>query len=187
MLAICAASVAWISSPSSHITSTKWSRTLFENTISILFGPRDDFAISRDVTRHICYPKTSTVGSGPVQVGKSLFQKIFSSNFWFAGKSLSATNSTPTGWPVQPWSQTGYIGQFLGSHQPARPQPDNAEYLLHRSPPTQEACLSVNNNWFEDGISWHDTACYHKKPFICEDSDMLIRRARALTPSVRIE
>ena len=73
---------------------------------------------------------------------------------------------------------------LLGDHPVA--QPDNAEYLLNRSPPTQEACLSVNNNWFQDGITWHDTACYHKKPFICEDSDLLIRKAKALSPSVKI-
>lgn len=105
--------------------------------------------------------------------------------FWAgSGKTIHATNSTPPNWPLQPWSRTGYIGQFLGSNPV--PQPDNAEYLLNRSPVTQEACLSVNNNWFQDGISWHDTACYHKMPFICEDSDLLIRRARALNARVNI-
>ena len=106
--------------------------------------------------------------------------------FWAgSGKVIPPTNSTPPGWPSQPWSRTGYIGQFLGSSN-AVPQPDNAEYLLNRGPVTQEACLSVNNNWFQDGITWHDTACYHKKAFICEDSDLLIRRARTLTPKVNI-
>ena len=63
------------------------------------------------------------------------------------------------------------------------PQPDNAEYLLNPSLATVEACLSINNNWYGDGITWHDTACYRKKPFMCEDSDVLIRRARALNPT----
>ena len=49
----------------------------------------------------------------------------------------------------------GYIGQFLDGHPV--PQPDNAEYLLNKSPVTQEACVSVNNNWYSDGITWHDT------------------------------
>ena len=106
--------------------------------------------------------------------------------FWSgSGQTIAATNSTPPGWPSKPWSSTGYIGQFSSSKQPV-PQPDNAEFLLNKSPATQEACLSVNNDWFQDGITWHDTACYHKKAFICEDSDLLIRKARALAPSVVI-
>jgi len=105
--------------------------------------------------------------------------------FWAgSGKTIAPTNSTPPGWPLQPWSPTGYIGQFLGSNPV--PQPDNAEYLLNRGAATQEACMSVNNNWFSDGISWHDTACYHKKSFICEDSDLLIRRAKSLSPKINI-
>jgi hypothetical protein len=36
------------------------------------------------------------------------------------------------------------------------------------------------------GPSWHDVACYHKKPFVCEDSDALMRKARQLSPSVPI-
>jgi len=108
-------------------------------------------------------------------------------NGWFwsgSGKTIAATNSTPPGWPQTPWSRSGYIGQFLDGHPV--PQPDNAEYLLNKSPVTQEACVSVNNNWYSDGITWHDTACYHKKPFVCEDSEQLMRKARALSPSVKI-
>jgi hypothetical protein len=37
-------------------------------------------------------------------------------------------------------------------------QPDNAEYLLTKSQVTVEACLAVHNNWYDDGISWHDVA-----------------------------
>lgn len=108
-------------------------------------------------------------------------------NGWFwsgSGARIAATNSTPKGWPRRPWSHTGYIGQFL-SGRPV-PQPDNAEHLLQKSPVTQEACLSVNNNWYNDGVTWHDTACYRKKSFICEDSEVLMRRARQLSPSVPI-
>ena len=63
-------------------------------------------------------------------------------------------------------------------------QPDNAEYLLNPSGVTVEACLSINNDWYHDGVSWHDTACYHKKPFICEDSEPLMRKARNLSPNI---
>ena len=37
---------------------------------------------------------------------------------------------------------------------------------------------------YNDGISWHDTACFRKKSFICEDSEVLMRRARMLSPTV---
>jgi hypothetical protein len=65
-------------------------------------------------------------------------------------------------------------------------QPDNAEFLMNQSQVTEEACIAVHNNWYEDGISWHDVACYHKKPFVCEDSDQLIKKAKMLNPSVPI-
>ena len=66
------------------------------------------------------------------------------------------------------------------------PQPDNAEYRLNPSGVTVEACLSINNDWYNDGIAWHDSACYHKKPFLCEDSDPLMRKARKLNPLVTL-
>lgn len=105
-------------------------------------------------------------------------------NGWFwsgTGVSIASTNSTPAGWSANPWSRTGFIGQFLAHDVP---QPDNAEYLLNPSLATVEACLAINNNWYGDGVAWHDTACYRKKPFICEDSDVLMRRARALNPQI---
>ena len=117
---------------------------------------------------------------------------------------MDPTNSTADGWMRNPWSHTGYIGQFLGSKDDDRVldsstatqmvilyyvpgkvgQPDNAEYLLNPSGVTVEACLSINNDWYDDGVAWHDTACYHKKPFICEDSEPMMRKARNLSPNI---
>ena len=47
-------------------------------------------------------------------------------------------------------------------------------------------CSNKANLFFRynDGISWHDTACFRKKSFICEDSEVLMRRARMLSPTV---
>ncbi|XP_066959243.1 snaclec 6-like [Macrobrachium rosenbergii] len=50
------------------------------------------------------------------------------------------------------WSHTGSEGL---------PQPDNAE-------DGKEFCLSVLNHFYQDGIRWHDVACHHLKPIICE-------------------
>lgn len=49
------------------------------------------------------------------------------------------------------WSHTG------GNR---RPQPDNRD--------RNEDCLAVLNNFYGDGVKWHDVGCSHRKPTICE-------------------
>ncbi len=44
--------------------------------------------------------------------------------------------------------------------EPPRAQPDNRD--------GNEICLAVLNNFYADGIKWHDVACHHKKPTFCE-------------------
>ena len=39
---------------------------------------------------------------------------------------------------------------------------------------------------YQDGIKWHDIACYHTKPFICEDSEQLLEYARLTNPELNI-
>jgi len=46
------------------------------------------------------------------------------------------------------------------------PQPDNR--AAGENPPHQETCLGILNNFYADGIKWHDVACHHKKPTVCE-------------------
>ena len=50
------------------------------------------------------------------------------------------------------WSNTGGAG---------RPQPDNRE--------GNEVCLAVLNNFYNDGVKFHDVSCHHRKPVICEE------------------
>ena len=69
------------------------------------------------------------------------------------------------------WSPTG------GARQP---QPDNREFLVEGK--HDEACLAVLNNFYADGVVWHDIACYHEKYFVCEDSDELLEIARQSSP-----
>ena len=87
---------------------------------------------------------------------------------------MAPTNSTPPGWSYQPWSFTGHKTQFV-SHNVS--QPDNAEFDINGS---VEACMGVLNDIYDDGIKWHDIACYHTKPFVCEDSDQLLEYVQAL-------
>lgn len=46
------------------------------------------------------------------------------------------------------------------------PQPDNR--AAGEDPPSPETCLAILNNFYADGIKWHDVACHHKKPTVCE-------------------
>jgi len=55
------------------------------------------------------------------------------------------------------WSHTGGAGL---------PQPDNR--AAGENPPHPETCLGILNNFYADGIKWHDVACHHKKPTVCE-------------------
>ncbi|XP_023339500.1 uncharacterized protein LOC111709818 [Eurytemora carolleeae] len=101
--------------------------------------------------------------------------------FWSgSGSSIPPTNETAPGWKDNPWSDTGFLSQFVSKPVP---QPDNAEYLLQRSGVTIEACLSVQNNWYSDGIEWHDAACYRTKQFICEDSDVMMNFMKKTHPN----
>jgi len=85
---------------------------------------------------------------------------------------MAPTNAVPrsktTGksWVEQPWSPTGHTGA---------PQPDNAEYDINK---TSEPCLGLLNGIYNDGVKWHDIACYHTKPTFCEDSEALLNYAR---------
>lgn len=94
--------------------------------------------------------------------------------FWSnTNTKMADTNKTPPGWRYQPWSDKGHTGG---------PQPDNAEFDINQ---TSESCLGVLNNIYRDGIKWHDIACYHKKPFVCEDSEQLLGYVEGLKQQQR--
>jgi len=98
-------------------------------------------------------------------------------NGWFwtgSNKKIAPTNATPPAWDYQPWSPTGHL---------KIPQPDNAEEDINGS---KESCLGLLNNIYEDGISWHDIACYHPKPYMCEDSDALLEYVAATTEGIEL-
>jgi len=73
--------------------------------------------------------------------------------FWTGGKVSGRSISWPSGQSHNDvaWSHTG------GSR---RPQPDNRE--------GNEFCVAILNNFYRDGVKFHDVACHHRKPIICE-------------------
>ncbi|KAE8749902.1 C-type lectin [Frankliniella occidentalis] len=81
---------------------------------------------------------------------------------WFWTGSLSRMPAT-TDRLDSDWSDNGGFG---------RPQPDDRE---HFQGGPEEECLAILNNLYDDGIHWHDIACKHRMPFICEDSDELLQ------------
>ena len=67
---------------------------------------------------------------------------------------------------------------------PPRKQPDNREKVQQGG--EDEACLAVLNNFYGDGIKWHDVACHHEKPIVCEDTEGHLNFARQTFPNIRI-
>lgn len=96
--------------------------------------------------------------------------------FWSGNRAkIHPTNKLPEGWTYNPWSRTGHK---------KKPQPDNAEYDVNM---TSEACMAVLNNAYEDGVKWHDVACYHSKPVLCEDNEDLLGYTKATSKNVIID
>lgn len=85
-----------------------------------------------------------------------LVQRDGQKYFWTGGK-VNHGNRPSISWPNRRtttsnlWSDTGALGVR---------QPDNRE--------GNENCLAVLNNFYSDGVRFHDVACSHKKPIICE-------------------
>merc|ERR1712168_500421 len=75
--------------------------------------------------------------------------------FWSSGqisrdsRTLTWANgkTEPIARGQHPWSFTGRTG----------PQPDGGEI-----------CLAILNNVYRDGVKFHDVACHHRKPVVCE-------------------
>lgn len=89
--------------------------------------------------------------------------------FWTGGEvdherrvvGWNNARATPIGFDQSShWSHTGGAGL---------PQPDNR--AAGEVPPSPEVCLGILNNFYADGIKWHDVACHHKKPTICEPAN----------------
>jgi len=87
----------------------------------------------------------------------SLLERECEKYFWTGGRVLDH-NSRTISWPsgnsngFVAWSHTGGA---------CRPQPDNRE--------GNEFCIGVLNNFYGDGVKFHDISCHHRKPVICEE------------------
>jgi len=93
-------------------------------------------------------------------------------NGWFW--SGSGARIAAKGQGFTDWAQVGGI--------PGQPQPDNRE--------GEESCIALlNPDIYKDptrDFHWHDVACHHQKPVVCEDSDELLGYARQENPQLAI-
>ncbi|XP_011871858.1 PREDICTED: L-selectin [Vollenhovia emeryi] len=94
-------------------------------------------------------------------------------NGWFWTAELQKLAPT-TERSQNDWSESGGIGV---------PQPDNREAIQGGAP---ENCIAVLNQFYNDGVNWHDVACHHKKPWVCEDNESLLRYVRFSNPTIRL-
>ncbi|XP_060517069.1 uncharacterized protein LOC132696327 [Cylas formicarius] len=72
------------------------------------------------------------------------------------------------------WSESGGLGQ---------PQPDNREAQQGGA---EENCLAILNQFYNDGVHWHDVACHHVKPWVCEENENLLKYVRHLNPTLSV-
>lgn len=115
-------------------------------------------------------------------------------NGWFwsgSGAKIGPTSQRNTG----DWSYTGGYGQAQPDNREAaqvryftklihNPSNPNLTCFFHQG--NDESCLSILNNFYNDGAKWHDVACHHLKPFVCEDSDELLNFVRSRNPGIRL-
>lgn len=78
--------------------------------------------------------------------------------FWTGGNVNHGRNPSVS-WPS---GRTTSSGRWSNTGGAGRPQPDNRE--------GNESCLAVLNNFYNDGVKFHDVSCHHRKPIICEQN-----------------
>ncbi|CAH0557256.1 unnamed protein product [Brassicogethes aeneus] len=69
------------------------------------------------------------------------------------------------------WSENGGIG---------KPQPEAQQGGA------TENCLAVLNQFYNDGVNWHDVACHHRKPWACEENADLLKYVRYTNPELGV-
>merc|ERR1712080_715231 len=78
---------------------------------------------------------------------------------WFWASSLQSMGETNVfnGRKFNGWSSTGPLN---------KPQPDG---ILKADGFGELACTALLDNFFNDGLSWHDTKCNDRRQIVCED------------------
>merc|ERR1711935_273611 len=96
---------------------------------------------------------------------------------WFWASSLQSMGETNVfnGRKFNGWSSTGPLN---------KPQPDG---ILKADGFGEQACTALLDNFFNDGLTWHDTKCNDRRHIVCEDLPVgNINFVRQQNPGVNI-
>ena len=77
--------------------------------------------------------------------------------FWAATLATMGETNVFNGRKFNGWSESGPGG---------RAQPDG---ILKQDGFGQQACMALLDNFFNDGLKWHDTKCNDRRHIVCED------------------
>jgi len=104
-----------------------------------------------------------SVGMRPISLDTPAKEREFTAlvasegqRYFWTGGSVNHRRQTIS-WPSGQTTSTNLWSKTGGNNVP---QPDNRE--------GNERCVAVLNNFYNDGVKFHDVACSHKKPIICE-------------------
>jgi hypothetical protein len=78
--------------------------------------------------------------------------------------------------------QAAAVKSIETEHAPGQTASNLALVVLPHPQKTNEACLAYLNNFYSDGIRWHDLKCSYTLSFACEDSPTLLKYAQTLNP-----
>ena len=120
--------------------------------------------------------RTLTVGSGPQTRLASLPLTV----------AQLSTTGAPPGASTHPGPSltTGSRSSRAGSPSPASPSSTTSMETVSSS---SHSDVSLSSQYYSpSGIKWHDVACHHEKPIICEDVEGHLAFARQTFPNIRI-
>nr|XP_027213189.1 uncharacterized protein LOC113806272 [Penaeus vannamei] len=83
---------------------------------------------------------------------------------WPSGARFVGLNWSHTGGKEELSIFSTLLIPLLLAGRKKQPQPDNREQ-------GGENCVAVLNDFYDDGVRWHDIACHHEKSIICERDD----------------
>ncbi|TGZ38132.1 Uncharacterized protein DBV15_09993 [Temnothorax longispinosus] len=140
-----------------------------------------DWLDARNICRRHCM---DAVSLETPQENEFIKQRIARDTF--GRRAVSATSTAATDPIFSPRTLTDGSGPVLAPRSDRRPSvtPETGATLEDMG--NDESCLSILNNFYNDGIKWHDVACHHVKPFVCEDSDELLNFVASRNPGIRL-
>ena len=102
-------------------------------------------------------------GSGPTLEGEynHILFHVYMSEFIIIKKTWRGCETrTIEKFPLMSVYTTNFYLNPCRKEPVPEPQPDNRD--------GNEVCIGVLNNFYADGVKWHDVACHHRKPTICQ-------------------